>query len=230
MGHFNIIQTKNLAITALPKTASTNLVEFFVDRFDNIIETDDDIINMPNIIIVITRNERERWCSGVIQELDPYFPTGKNDHTNYRNKKIVSYILDKEADSLGQKSIFTSSGFHSHLGTVGYLTCITELALRDNTFFTDISSLSKRGFWAKICELDSTWPNLNEWWNDWNNYRNGIHGPPDLEDEEQNERRVFVSIVEDMLNNDTRLDFISAILDDNQETIDYFKETDKWIL
>ena len=33
-----------------------------------------------------------------------------------------------------------------------------------------------------------------------------------------------------MLYKDTRLDFISAILDDNQETIDYFKETDKWIL
>ena len=228
MGRFNIIQTKNLAISALPKTASTNLVEFFVDRFDNIIETDCAIINMPNIIIVITRNERERWCSGVVHELDQYFLNRKNDHKNYRSKKTVSYILDKEADSLGQKSLFTNG--HAHLGTVGYLTYIAELALRDNIYFTDISSLSKRGFWAKICILDNTWPNLNEWWNDWNNYSNGIHGPPDLEDNEQNERRVLVSIVEDMLNNDTRLDFISTILDSNQETIDYFKETDKWIL
>ena len=56
MGHFNIIQTKNLAITAAPKTASTNLVEFFVDRFDNIIETSDDK-KLPNIIIVITRKK-----------------------------------------------------------------------------------------------------------------------------------------------------------------------------
>ena len=32
-----------------------------------------------------------------------------------------------------------------------------------------------------------------------------------------------------MLNNDTRLDFISTILDNNQETINYLKKTDKWI-
>ncbi|SVD74638.1 uncharacterized protein METZ01_LOCUS427492, partial [marine metagenome] len=38
-------------------------VKFFVDRFDNIIESNgqkDDEGYMPNIIIVITRNERDR--------------------------------------------------------------------------------------------------------------------------------------------------------------------------
>jgi hypothetical protein len=218
--NLNRIQTKNLAITAAPKMASTNLAQFFVDRLDNIIETIS-YRKLPNIIIVITRNERDRWCSGVIQEINELELGHQSKHSR------VSYILDKEADSLGQKSIFTNS--HAHLGTIGYLTCITELVLRDNTYFTDISSLSKKSFWKTVCELDNTWPNLNEWWDDWNNFRNGDHGPPVSVNPEQIQRKKLVSIVKDMLNNDTRLDFISTILDNNQETINYLKKTDKWI-
>ena len=220
MDNLNRIQTKNLAITAAPKMASTNLAKFFIDRFDGIIETISDR-KLPNIIIVITRNERDRWCSGVIQEINELELGHQSKHSR------VSYILDKEADSLGQKSIFTNS--HAHLGTIGYLTCITELVLRDNTYFTDISSLSKKSFWKTVCELDNTWPNLNEWWDDWNNFRNGDHGPPVSVNPEQIRRKKLVSIVKDMLNNDTRLDFISTILDNNQETINYLKKTDKWI-
>lgn len=220
MDNLNRIQTKNLAITAAPKMASTNLAQFFVDRLDNIIETIS-YRKLPNIIIVITRNERDRWCSGVIQEINELELGHQSKHSR------VSYILDKEADSLGQKSIFTNS--HAHLGTIGYLTCITELVLRDNTYFTDISSLSKKSFWKTVCELDNTWPNLNEWWDDWNNFRNGDHGPPVSVNPEQIQRKKLVSIVKDMLNNDTRLDFISTILDNNQETINYLKKTDKWI-
>ena len=220
MDNLNRIQTKNLAITAAPKMASTNLAKFFIDRFDGIIETISDR-KLPNIIIVITRNERDRWCSGVIQEINELELGHQSKHSR------VSYILDKEADSLGQQSIFTNS--HAHLGTIGYLTCITELVLRDNTYFTDISSLSKKSFWKTVCELDNTWPNLNEWWDDWNNFRNGDHGPPVSVNPEQIQRKKLVSIVKDMLNNDTRLDFISTILDNNQETINYLKKTDKWI-
>jgi len=218
--NLNRIQTNNLAITAAPKIASTNLVKFFVDRFDNIIETSDDK-KLPNIIIVITRNERDRWCSGVIQEINEF----RFEH-EYKSSNI-SYILDKEADSLGQKSIFTNS--HAHLGTIGYLPYITELVLRDNTYFTDISSLSKKSFWEKVCELDNTWPNLNEWWDDWSSFRNGDHGPPNSVNPEQLKRKKLVSIVKGMLKNDSRLDFISEILDNNQETINHLKGTNKWI-
>jgi len=81
------IQTKNLSITTTPKIASRNLINFF-GRFDNIIETDweTDDNNIPNIIIVITRNERERWCSGVIQNLND------NIDTLYEGNKNVTYI------------------------------------------------------------------------------------------------------------------------------------------
>ena len=220
MDSLNRIQTKNLAITAAPKIGSTNLVEFFVGRFDNIIETKNNH-TIPNIIIVITRNERDRWCSGVIQDLDVLFLEHESKYSN------VSYILDNEANRLGQKSIFTTS--HAHLGTMGYFPYITELVLKDNTYFTDISSLSKKSFWKTVCELDNTWPNLNEWWDDWSSFRNGIHGPPVSVNPEQIKRKKLVSIVEDMLNNDTRLDFISTILDNNQEIINYLRRTDKWI-
>jgi hypothetical protein len=224
--NLNRIQTKNLAITAAPKIASTNLVKFFVDRFDNIIESNgqkDDDGYMPNIIIVITRNERDRWCSGVIQELNELRLEHESKHSR------VSYILDKEANSLGQKSIFTYSKSHGHLGTLGYFPYITELALRDNTYFTDISSLSKESFWERVCFMDNTWPNINEWWDDWNSFRNGIHGPPVSVNPVQIKRKELVSIVEDMLDNDTRLDFISTILDNNQKIITYLRRTDKWI-
>jgi len=224
--NLNRIQTKNLALTAAPKIASTNLVKFFVDRFDNIIESNgqkDDEGYMPNIIIVITRNERDRWCSGVIQELNELRLEHESKHSR------VSYILDKEANSLGQKSIFTYSKSHGHLGTLGYFPYITELALRDNTYFTDISSLSKESFWERVCFMDNTWPNLNEWWDDWNSFRNGIHGPPNSVNPVQIKRKELVSIVEDMLDNDTRLDFISTILDNNQKIITYLRRTDKWI-
>ena len=226
MDNLNRIQTKNLAITAAPKIASTNLVKFFVDRFDNIIESNgqkDDDGYMPNIIIVITRNERDRWCSGVIQELNELRLEHESKHSR------VSYILDKEANSLGQKSIFTYSKSHGHLGTLGYFPYITELALRDNTYFTDISSLSKESFWERVCFMDNTWPNINEWWDDWNSFRNGIHGPPVSVNPVQIKRKELVSIVEDMLDNDTRLDFISTILDNNQKIINYLRRTDKWI-
>ena len=226
MVNLNRIQTKNLAITAAPKIASTNLVKFFVDRFDNIIESNgqkDDEGYMPNIIIVITRNERDRWCSGVIQELNELRLEHESKHSR------VSYILDKEANSLGQKSIFTYSKSHGHLGTLGYFPYITELALRDNTYFTDISSLSKESFWERVCFMDNTWPNLNEWWDDWNSFRNGIHGPPNLVNPEQIKRKKLVRIVKDMLDKDTRLDFISTILDNNQKIITYLRRTDKWI-
>ena len=226
MDNLNRIQTKNLALTAAPKIASTNLVKFFVDRFDNIIESNgqkDDDGYMPNIIIVITRNERDRWCSGVIQELNELRLEHESKHSR------VSYILDKEANSLGQKSIFTYSKSHGHLGTLGYFPYITELALRDNTYFTDISSLSKESFWERVCFMDNTWPNINEWWDDWNSFRNGIHGPPVSVNPVQIKRKELVSIVEDMLDNDTRLDFISTILDNNQKIITYLRRTDKWI-
>ena len=219
------IQTKNLSITTTPKIASRNLINFF-GRFDNIIETDyeTDDNNIPNIIIVITRNERERWCSGVIQNLND------NIDTMYEGNKNVTYILDKAANSLGNNSVFTSGNNpRSTLGILGYTSCITELALRDNTHFTDISSLNKKSFWEKVCEMDNTWPHVNEWWIDWNNFSNEIHGPPSTTNLEHNKRKKLVSIVEDMLNNDRRLDFISTTLNSNQETINYLKGTDKWI-
>ncbi len=219
------IQTKNLSITTTPKIASRNLINFF-GRFDNIIETDyeTDDNNIPNIIIVITRNERERWCSGVIQNLND------NIDTLYAGGKNVTYILDNAANSLGNNSVFTAGNNpRSTLGILGYTSCITELALRDNTYFTDISSLNKKSFWEKVCEMDNTWPHVNEWWIDWNNFSNEIHGPPSTTNLEHNKRKKLVSIVEDMLNNDRRLDFISTTLNSNQETINYLKGTDKWI-
>ena len=118
---------------------------------------------------------------------------------------------------------------HSHVGQDSWIKNITSIGHRPNTHFIDISSLSDRSFWERVCFMDNTWPNLNEWWDDWNSFRNGIHGPPVSVNPVQIKRKELVSIVEDMLDNDTRLDFISTILDNNQKIITYLRRTDKWI-
>ena len=56
----------------------------------NIIETNNPN-KIPNIIIVITRNERDRWCSGVIQELNEFAIEQESKHSR------VSSILELEA-------------------------------------------------------------------------------------------------------------------------------------
>ena len=96
------IQTQNLAITTSNKHGSTNLVGFFGD-FDIINATKVEELEVPKTVIVITRNEKDRWCSGVVQELSRL-----EDNLDELDKDTIYDILDREVNSLGNKSIFTA--------------------------------------------------------------------------------------------------------------------------
>ena len=124
------IQTQNLAITTSNKHGSTNLVGFFGD-FDIINATKVEELEVPKIVIVITRNEKDRWCSGVVQELSRL-----EDNLDELDKDTIYDILDREVNSLGNKSIFTYD--RSHLGENPYFPYIIQLLLNYNTYFTEI--------------------------------------------------------------------------------------------
>ena len=220
------IQTQNLAITTSNKHGSTNLVGFFGD-FDIINATKVEELEVPKTVIVITRNEKDRWCSGVVQELSRL-----EDNLDELDKDTIYDILDREVNSLGNKSIFTYD--RSHLGENPYFPYIIQLLLNYNTYFTDISSLNKKNFWKKICELDDTWPRTNEFFEDWRKYLHGqsklyshkiFHGPPKGE----SKRGEIKNVVRNMLDIDKRLDFISRILDARQIQIDDLKKSNMWI-
>ena len=220
------IQTQNLAITTSNKHGSTNLVNFFGD-FDVINATKVEELEVPKTVIVITRNEKDRWCSGVVQELSRL-----EDNLDELDKDTIYDILDREVNSLGNKSIFTYD--RSHLGEQPYFPYIIQLLLDYNTHFTDISSLNKKSFWKKICELDDTWPRINEFFEDWQEHLQNqsklyshktFHGPPKGE----SKRGEIVNVVKDMLDTDKRLDFIFRILNARQIQIDNLKESNMWI-
>jgi len=225
-GNLRRIQTQNLAITTSNKHGSTNLVNFFRDI--DIINTDNvQELKVPKTVIVITRNEKDRWCSGVVQELSRL-----KDDLDETDKDAVYNILDREANSLGNKSIFTFD--RSHLGDQPHFPYIIQLLLNYNTYFTDILSLNKKSFWEKVCKLDNTWPRVNEFFDDWINFLHNqsklyshktFFGPPKGE----SKRGEIVKIVRGMLNTDKRLDFISRILDARQIQIDDLKESNMWI-
>ena len=220
------IQTQNLAITTSNKHGSTNLVNFF-RSFDIINAHNVEEVEVPKTVIVITRNEKDRWCSGVVQELSRL-----KDNLDETDKDTICDILDREANSLGNRSIFTYD--RSHLGEQSYFPYIIQLLLNYNTYFTDISSLNKISFWEKICELDDTWPRINEFFEDWQKHLQNqsklyshetVYGPP----KGGSKRGEIVNVVKDMLYTDKRLDFISRILDAKQKQIDDLKKSDMWI-
>ena len=128
------IQTQNLAITTSNKHGSTNLVNFFGD-FDVINATKVEELEVPKTVIVITRNEKDRWCSGVVQELSRL-----KDDLDETDKDAVYNILDREANSLGNKSIFTYD--RSHLGEQPYFPYIIQLLLNYNTNITNLQENS----------------------------------------------------------------------------------------
>ena len=85
------LSTKDIGITLISKHATTNLVKFFigegndtdtvekkVSKYSRLFRQGAYNISDQKPLIVITRNERERWSSGIVQELNEYDKTFKN--------------------------------------------------------------------------------------------------------------------------------------------------------
>ena len=107
------------------------------------------------------------------------------------------------------------------------------MLFREDTYFCDVDKINESTFWEWVCELDPTWPKTDEWICDWQDFQNGIYGPPYTdshgnENTKHLERDVFVDVIQDMLDNDKRLSLIKDILETNQRSIDYIKTTNIW--
>ena len=212
------LQTDNLGITLSPRIASTNLKEFFIKRGRPLLhkmrhgsalrvgEKGDFSNKMPKHLIVLTRSEIRRWCSGVLEEV-----------SSYTDKESLISILDKEADRIGNKDCIFHKGY-SHLGNGDYQKHLTQLLFREHTYFCDVTKINESTFWEWVCKLDPTWPKIDEWFDNWQNEHNIV----------SSERDVFIDTVEDMLDNDKRLSLIKDILENNQRNIDYIKTTNIW--
>ena len=212
------LQTDNLGITLSPKIASTNLKKFFTKKGRTLLhkmkhdtnlrvgKKDDYTNEMPNYLIVLTRAEKRRWCSGVLEEV-----------SSYTDKESLISILDKEADRIGNKDCIFHKGC-SHLGNGDYQKHLTQLLFREHTYFCDVTKINEPTFWEWVCELDPTWPKIDEWFDNWQNEHNIV----------SSERDVFIDTIEDMLDNDKRLSLIKDILENNQRNIDYIKTTNIW--
>ena len=233
------LQTDNLGITLSPRIASTNLKEFFIKRGRPLLhkmrhgsalrvgEKGDFSNKMPKHLIVLTRSERRRWCSGVLQEI-PAYSISNNYERGYYGKESLESILDREADNIGGKGCIFHN-VYSHLGDGGYQRHLIQLLERKNTLFCDISKLSEDVFWEYICELDPTWPKMSEWIKSWLLISNGIYGPDIAENNIHAKRTQFVNVIEDMLRNDKRLSFIKNILDKSERNLIEIRKTDRWL-
>ena len=212
------LQTDNLGITLSPKIASTNLKKFFTKqgrtllhrmRHDTTLrvgQKNDFTNQIPKYLIVLTRSEIRRWCSGVLEEV-----------SSYTDKESLISILDKEADRIGNKDCIFHKGY-SHLGNGDYQKHLTQLLFREHTYFCDVTKINESTFWEWVCKLDPTWPKIDEWFDNWQNEHNIV----------SSERDVFIDTIEDMLDNDKRLSLIKDILETNQRGIDYIKTTNIW--
>ena len=212
------LQTDNLGITLAPKIASTNLKKFFTKQGRTLLyrmrhnttlrlgQKNDFTNQMPKYLIVLTKSEIRRWCSGVLEEV-----------SSYTDKESLISILDKEADRIGNKDCIFHKGC-SHLGNGDYQKHLTQLLFREHTYFCDVTKINESTFWEWVCELDPTWPKIDEWFDNWQNEHNIV----------SSERDVFIDTIEDMLDNDKRLSLIKDILENNQRNIDYIKTTNIW--
>ena len=212
------LQTDNLGITLSPKIASTNLKKFFTKKGRTLLhkmrhdtnlrvgKKDDYTNEIPNYLIVLTRAEKRRWCSGVLEEV-----------SSYTDKESLISILDKEADRIGNKDCIFHKGY-SHLGNGDYQKHLTQLLFREHTYFCDVTKINESTFWEWVCKLDPTWPKIDEWFDNWQNEHNIV----------SLERDVFIDTIENMLDNDKRLSLIKDILETNQRSIDYIKTTNIW--
>ena len=240
----NCLQTKGISISLIPKHATTNLVRFFIgtgangknndSKYSRLFKNTAYDISQHKPLIVVTRNETERWSSGVVQELneyDEFFETEEISKDNpmemltFLNKKMetnLSDFTDKNMESV----LFWGKGSHSQLVPL-WVHWMPVLMQMNNVYFTDLSCLKTLSFWQKVCLMDSSFPPVLEWFDDWMNmYMREGNNNNRLEI--YNEKKIANMVKESILTRRS-FEFISDILDNNQKILDYLKTTDRWL-
>jgi len=238
-----IITNGNIAITTYMKCASSNLQKFFTPTKDQWKEHRNVYAN-PNTsrkfkdikysdkkggldikrsctLIVVTRNEFDRWCSGVVQDIVETFSEEKVDYGDLTMDAIANTVKHALIDTTQYINLFMGGKYgHSHVGQDSWIKNITSIGHRPNTHFIDISSLSDRSFWERVCELDNTWPPVDHWWSLWEKEC----GPNDF----LHPKKMVTEWIMDVLHKHENLKQIKKILESNQEIIENIKKEMSW--
>ena len=225
------IGTDKLGISVYEKCASSTLIKFFAP--DNPIFSRDDwsyfklrqqpveTIDKDKIIIVVTRNEFNRWCAGVTQDLDDWFvDKGKGDLKDQTIATAMNKITDSFEHSDSFQETFMSA--HSHIGSkLWFKDILYYTRKRPNTFFIDIDTLNDREFWDWVCKYDTSWPHVNNWWDAWkhDDYQKYPHNHP---------HKPITEWIRYLVDNDERLWNIRDILNSNQKIINDLMDTMFW--
>ena len=222
------LSTKDIGITLIPKHATTNLVKFFtkkISKYSHLFRQDTYIISDQKPLIVITRNERERWSSGIVQELNEYDKTFKKQGwRKSSNVDVQNFLNDLLFGTTNRWSHLLSDISHSRITPV-WLHWMPALMQKDNVYFTDLSCLKTISFWTKVCLMDPNFPPVIEWFDDLMSLYMGNH-PEKLE--QYNNTKVANMVNKDILTR-KELNFISETLDKNQTILNYLKTTDRWL-
>ena len=229
-----IITNGNLGISIYEKCGSSNLIKFFTEDYDRewgLTETD--ISKFQNIelvherpqsdsltfkgnftLVIVTRNESDRWCAGVVQDIDE-----EGDICEMTVGDIVDNVVSAFSNTSEYINMFMRG--HSHLGNKTWFKDVTTLTDNKDVHFIDIKDLSDRRFWEWVCKMDPEWPDIKCWWNKWISF----YGEYDI----MHKNRLVTAWIRFLLENHEELETIENLLATNQRVIDGLKDTDKWL-
>ena len=238
----NCLHTRGISISLIPKHATTNLINFFIgtgrdgknkdSKYSHIFRTSPYTISQQKPLIVVTRNETERWCSGVVQELNEYGEVFKQKGIAKSNPiEMLAFLNEQMETSLSDWNdknmnslLFWGKDSHSRIIPL-WVHWMPVLMQMNNVYFTDISCLKTLSFWTKVCLMDSNFPPVLEWFDDWVNlYMGSNHKKLEM----YNNKIVADMVKEDILTRQ-EFEFILDILDNNQTILEYLKTTDRWL-
>jgi len=215
-----MITNRHLGITIYEKCGSSNLIKFFTEdydrewgltstdihKFQNITLAKSDIRTLKGdfILIVVTRNEYDRWCAGVTQDIDE--EADLCDMT-------IGEVVDEVASALDNTPEYINMFMraHSHLGQKAWFNDVVSLTNNKNVHYIDIKDLSDRRFWEWVCKMDPEWPDIKSWWGKWIN----DYSEYDL----MHKNRLVTEWIRLLLHNHKELEVIKNILSKNQQVI-----------
>jgi hypothetical protein len=224
-----IITNGNLGISVYEKCGSSNLIKFFTEDYGKLKLTETNLHKFQNIrieqpvcssfketfnLIIVTRNEYDRWCAGVTQDIDE-----EGDICEMTVGDIVDNIISAFDNTPEYINMFMRG--HSHLGHKAWFNDIITLTDNKIVHFIDIRDLSDRRFWEWVCKVDPEWPDIKCWWSKWISF----YAEYDL----IHHHRLVTEWIRFLLDNHEELDTIKNLLTTNQQVIDDLKHTDKWL-
>ena len=217
MGDISNIGTEKLSITLFEKCASSNLEKFFLSKNLQLNRGQSvEDIDKNKTLIIVTRNEVDRWCAGVTQDIDQDGDIG--DMTLNEFKEL---FMSSHNDSKLFVDLFMRG--HSHLGGKLWFKDLFDLVNRGvgNTYFIDMDTLNQEKFWKWVCKKDSTWPNYKDWFSEW---QEGYHKYPP-----EHIHKPITEWVRVILDNDERFWVIRDMLNANQRIIDSLFKSGFWL-